>query len=76
MRLEQGFLDELTKRAEESGMSRASFVERELKELLESSRVLCPECDGVFRVDARADRITCPYCGAKEGETLDDFIFN
>ena len=76
LRMEQELLEALTRRAEDAGMSRASFVERELKELMDSSRVLCPECDGVFRVDARAEKITCPYCGAREGETIDDFIFN
>jgi len=59
--------------ADDLGVSKSEVIRLILSQGLRMYRVLCPECDGIFWVEKDREW-RCPYCGAREGETVDDFI--
>ena len=66
---------EFKKKALDSNISAAEAVHRLVAESLKFHRILCPECDGIFWVE-KDRKWRCPYCGAEQNKTIDDFIIN
>jgi len=73
-RIPEGDLKKIQEIADDLQISKSEVVRLILSQGLKMYRVLCPECDGVFWVEKTREEWRCPYCGAREGETVDDFI--
>ena len=75
-RIAEEDLKKVAKIADDLGVSKSEVIRLILNQGLRMYRVLCPECDGIFWVEKTREEWRCPYCGAREGETVDDFIIN
>jgi|GEM_PF-6670437 len=73
-RAEEKHLKGISRLAEDLGVSKSEVIRTILSQGLRMYRVLCPECDGIFWVEKEKQWKCCPYCGAREDETVDDFV--